>query len=98
MRKALGPIVITAAVLSTVLSAESADVPSSWRTCQQDSDCVLIVRCGSCCPDDAINVEKIEVYRNMYHQEYNNPRPACPFVYRKSICQQQGVCKIDPGP
>jgi hypothetical protein len=84
--------------MSAVATAKDGDVPSSWRTCHQDSDCSLIVRCGSCCPDDAINNEKIEVYRNIYRQECKNPRPPCPCVYRKAICQQ-GVCDIgSPGP
>jgi hypothetical protein len=76
MHKKLGlAVVITATAVSLVATAKDLDVPSSWRTCHQDSDCSIIVRCGSCCPDDAINKEKIKDYEYIYHQECENPRP-----------------------
>ena len=84
---------IIAAVISVVAAARDLAVPDSWRTCQRDSDCSLIVRCGSCCGDDAINKGKSEDYQALYRQECKNPRPLCPCAYRKPVCKR-GVCEI----
>ena len=77
MQKKLAPlaVVVIAAVISVVATAKDLDVPSLWRTCQRDSDCSPITRCGSCCGDDAINKEKIEDYADLYRQECQNARP-----------------------
>ena len=77
MHRKLAPlaVVVIAAVISVVATAKDLDVPSLWRTCQRDSDCSPITRCGSCCGDDAINKEKIEDYADLYRQECQNARP-----------------------
>ena len=86
-------VVIPAAAVSVIAAANDLTVPGSWRNCQRDSDCSLIVRCGSCCSDDAINKEKIEDYRDLYRRDCRNPRPLCPCAYRETACKQ-GVCQI----
>ena len=95
MHRKLAPlaVVVIAAVISVVATAKDLDVPSLWRTCQRDSDCSPITRCGSCCGDDAINKEKIEDYADLYRQECQNARPPCPCYYRKPVCKQ-GVCEL----
>jgi hypothetical protein len=86
-------IILTTAAISVTVTAKDVDIPSSWRDCRQDMDCSLIVRCGSCCPDHAINKDKINDYRYLYKQECENPRPPCPCAYREPECKQ-GVCEI----
>jgi hypothetical protein len=86
-------VIITAAVISVTATAKDVDVPNSWRNCRYDSDCSSVVRCGSCCPDDAINKEKLNDYISVYQQECKNPRPPCPCAYQKAVCKQ-GVCRF----
>jgi len=89
-------LAITAVVTPVMAPASDIVLPQSWKVCRQDQDCAAIIRCGSCCADDAINKTKIEDYNNLYAQECQTPRRLlCPCAFHKPICTK-GVCELKP--